>query len=70
MSPSAWIHLGWLGRRLPGGREQLWHNGGTGGFCSFAGLEPARGVAVLALSNTARMMDGPAFELLTALGED
>ncbi|MCY1139691.1 serine hydrolase [Actinoplanes sp. Pm04-4] len=70
INPYAWVHLGWMGRRLPGGREQLWHNGGTGGFCSFAGLEPARGVAVLALSNTARMMDGPALELLTAMGED
>jgi len=70
INPYAWVHLGWMGRRLPGGREQLWHNGGTGGFCSFAGLEPARGVAVVALTNTARQMDRPALELLTAMGED
>ncbi|WP_164842614.1 serine hydrolase domain-containing protein [Actinoplanes solisilvae] len=61
--------IGWMERQLPGGRSQLWHNGATGGSCAFAGLEPGRGVAVVALSNTMRLMDKPAVDLLTTLGE-
>jgi CubicO group peptidase (beta-lactamase class C family) len=67
--PFSSARLGWMERRLPGDRSQLWHNGATGGSCAFAGLEPGRGVAVVALSNTMRLMDKPALELLTTLGK-
>jgi len=41
------IGLGWsiLG-------DIAWHDGGTGGFCSFAGYDPKTRVGVVALSNT------------------
>ncbi|WP_371501675.1 beta-lactamase family protein [Kitasatospora sp. NBC_00374] len=66
----AWIHLGWLGQRLhpqQGGHLQLWHNGATGGFTSFAGFDPERKVAVAVLSNTQRSLDAAGFELLRTL---
>lgn len=43
-----------------------WHNGGTGGFRSFVGLDRAGGVGVAVLSATARGVDGPGFALLAA----
>jgi CubicO group peptidase (beta-lactamase class C family) len=69
-SPFTWIHLGWMGRRLhrrQGGHLQIWHNGGTGGFTSFAAFDPEKKVAVAALSNTQRSVDSEAFALLQAL---
>ncbi|GIF02760.1 serine hydrolase domain-containing protein [Actinoplanes siamensis] len=68
-NPFLSVHLGWMSRRLTGGRRQYFHNGGTGGFTSFAGFDPAAGVGVVALSSTARSVDGPAVELLTELSE-
>ncbi|MBZ0251149.1 MAG: beta-lactamase family protein [Burkholderiales bacterium] len=48
--------LGWVIR--PGGKGRiLWHNGGTGGFRSFAGFHEASGLAVVVLSNTAASVD-------------
>jgi CubicO group peptidase (beta-lactamase class C family) len=70
INPFAWVHLGWMGRRLhaeQGGHLQLWHNGGTGGFSSFVGFDPEKSVAVVALSSTQRTVDGPASELLRSL---
>jgi CubicO group peptidase (beta-lactamase class C family) len=70
INPFAWVHLGWMGRRLhprQGGQLQLWHNGGTGGFCSFVGFDPEGQVGVVVLSNTQRSVDGPATDLLRAL---
>ena len=70
MNPFAWIHLGWMGRRLhakQGGHLQLWHNGGTGGFTSYVGFDPEKSVAVVALSSTQRSVDGPASDLLATL---
>jgi len=46
------VGLAWL--ILPGGREWLLHDGGTGGFRSFAAVEPASGNAVVVLGNRAR----------------
>lgn len=73
INPFAWAHLGWMGRRLhprQGGHLQIWHNGGTGGFCSFAGFDPERKVAVVVLSNTQRSVDREASDLLRALQSD
>ncbi|MFB7179464.1 serine hydrolase domain-containing protein [Streptomyces sp. NPDC056257] len=65
-----WVHLGWMAHRLhprQGGHLQIWHNGGTGGFSSFVGFDPETRVAVIALGNTRRPVDGPAFDLLRTL---
>lgn len=42
--------LGWHVQKQ-GDREVLWHNGGTGGYRSFIGIEPARQTAVVVLCN-------------------
>ncbi len=46
------------------GRQAWWHNGGTGGFRSFLGFEPARRSGVLILSNTAQGVDDLGWHLL------
>ncbi|WP_405533376.1 beta-lactamase family protein [Streptomyces avidinii] len=69
-SPFAWVHLGWMAHRLharQGGHLQIWHNGGTGGFSSFVGFDPEKQLAVIALGNTQRPVDRPAFDLLRTL---
>ncbi|MER6443851.1 serine hydrolase domain-containing protein [Streptomyces venezuelae] len=68
--PFAWVHLGWMAHRLhprQGGHLQIWHNGGTGGFSSFVGFDPEKRLAVIALGNTRRSVDGPALALLRTL---
>ncbi|GIN02377.1 hypothetical protein Pve01_40350 [Planomonospora venezuelensis] len=70
ITPFSWIHLGWMGQRLharQGGHLQIWHNGATGGFSSFTGFDPEKGVGVVVLSNTQRPVDRPAFDLLGSL---
>lgn len=60
--------LGWMRSPLPRtDRRMLWHNGGTGGAFSFVGLEPDAGVAVVALTNTARSVDGLGMSALARL---
>ncbi|MFF4445065.1 serine hydrolase domain-containing protein [Streptomyces sp. NPDC001502] len=69
-SSFAWVHLGWMAHRLhprQGAHLQIWHNGGTGGFSSFVGFDPEKRLAVIALGNTRRPVDGPAFDLLRTL---
>jgi serine-type D-Ala-D-Ala carboxypeptidase/endopeptidase len=62
------VGLGWLIAHPPGGAGPvLWHNGGTSGFRSFAGLTKERGAAVVVLSNTARSVDRLGLRLLEAL---
>ncbi|HEX7898155.1 MAG TPA: serine hydrolase domain-containing protein [Planctomycetota bacterium] len=48
-----WVALGWHVSPLPGGRPMVWHNGGTGGYRSFAGFVKESRTAVVVLSNTA-----------------
>ncbi|MGW4476691.1 serine hydrolase domain-containing protein [Nonomuraea sp. NPDC004354] len=70
ISPFSWVHLGWMGQRLharQGAHLQIWHSGMTGGFSSFVGFDPEKGVGVAVLSNTRRSVDRPAFELLRTL---
>lgn len=70
VNPFLSVRLGWMAlRRHPkqGGHLQIYHNGGTGGFSSFAGWDPEKKVGVVVLSDTQRMVDNPAFELLTEL---
>lgn len=45
------IALGWH-VYTTGGKEIIWHNGGTGGYRSFMGFDPKSGVGVVLLSNT------------------
>ena len=52
------VGLGWTRWPLLGTEhELLFHNGGTGGFRSFAGFAPATDTAVVVLSNSARSVD-------------
>ncbi len=44
------IGLGWLIYSTDG-RDIVWHNGGTGGFRSFAGYDPEKRIGVVLLSN-------------------
>ena len=58
--------LGWL---AVGDGPALWHNGGTGGFASFAAIDPERRVAVIVLANSAdRAVDRLGMDLLKAVG--
>jgi CubicO group peptidase (beta-lactamase class C family) len=61
------IGLGWLRVPLRRDHVMLWHNGGTGGFRSFAGFVPTAGVGVVALANDLRSVDRVGAGLLTAL---
>jgi len=59
------VGLGWTRPPLPGTEhELLFHNGGTGGFRSFAGFVPATHTAVVVLSNCARSVDALGFRIL------
>jgi CubicO group peptidase (beta-lactamase class C family) len=52
--PAGFLHmaLGWVVSRLgDGDLPVLWHNGGTGGYRSFAGFVRERGAGVVVLSN-------------------
>jgi CubicO group peptidase (beta-lactamase class C family) len=46
------------------GRPITWHNGGTGGFRSWLGLDRSTGTGVAVLSATAASVDRPGFTLL------
>jgi CubicO group peptidase (beta-lactamase class C family) len=50
--PGLEIALGWHVTTSPGGKEIIWHNGGTGGYRSWVGYDPKARVGVVALSNT------------------
>lgn len=50
-TPNLDIALGWH-ILTQGGREFVWHNGGTGGYSSFAGFCPQTGVGVVVLANS------------------
>jgi D-alanyl-D-alanine-carboxypeptidase/D-alanyl-D-alanine-endopeptidase len=56
------IGLGWLIYSTDG-REIAWHNGGTGGFRSFAGYDPKERIGVVVVSN-AGGVDDIGFHLL------
>ena len=46
------IGLNWLSIHPPGGDTIVWHNGGTGGYRTFIGLQPSRKRAVVVMTNT------------------
>lgn len=49
-TPNLQIALGWHVLTTNGG-SIVWHNGGTGGYRSFIGFDPKRGIGAVALSN-------------------
>ena len=62
-TPNMRIALGWHVREVNGQRI-VWHNGGTGGFRTFLGFNPATGANVVVLSNTAQGVDDIGFHTL------
>jgi len=58
------IGLGWHVREGAGGARIVWHNGGTGGYHSWAGYDPARRVGVVVLTNSAENIDDIGLHLL------
>jgi CubicO group peptidase (beta-lactamase class C family) len=62
-SPAMRIGLGWhiLQRS---GLQIVWHNGGTGGYRSFAGFDPQRQIGVVVLANSTIGVDDIGFHLL------
>ena len=62
------IGAGWLtGPMLR--RTVTWHNGGTGGFRSFVGIDRDHGVGVALVSASTRSVDGAAARLLAEAGD-
>ena len=60
---AAWITLDRHGRQV------TWHNGGTGGFRSWIGVDRAAGTGVVVLAATARTVDRLGMTMLTELTE-
>ena len=63
-APALAIALGWLIATTPAGNEVVWHNGGTGGYRTFIGFEPKKGVGVVVLTNISTSSDDLAREIL------
>lgn len=63
--PKLTIGLGWM--RLDKPHRLWWHNGGTGGYRSFAGFRPERRDAVVVLSNQSRSVDLLGLRVLKSL---
>ena len=62
------IGAGWLtGPMLR--RTVTWHNGGTGGFRSFVGIDREHGVGVALVSASTRSVDGAGARLLAEAGD-
>ena len=59
------VALGWHTRSGPDA-EVVWHNGGTGGYRSFVGFDPAAQRGVVVLTNEDLGMDDVGFHLLDA----
>ncbi len=59
------IGLGWIISPVDGD-SIIWHNGGTGGYHSFAGFDPDRGVGVVVLSNSVDSIDDIGLHLINS----
>jgi CubicO group peptidase (beta-lactamase class C family) len=62
-SPAMRIGLGWHLLQRPD-HQIVWHNGGTGGYRSFAGFDPVRKLGVVVLGNSTVGVDDIGFHLL------
>ncbi|RYZ00636.1 MAG: serine hydrolase [Alphaproteobacteria bacterium] len=58
------IGLNWITQDMPGGAKIVWHNGGTGGYGTYMGLDQKRGVGVVLLANTSGVPQDIAMHLL------
>ncbi|WP_395401922.1 serine hydrolase domain-containing protein [Arthrobacter sp. UC242_113] len=65
--PAARIGAGWMTLDVKG-RAVTWHNGGTGGFRSWVGLDRKAGTGVVLLTATAAPVDHHGFRLLAEAG--
>lgn len=63
--PKLTVGLGWM--RVDKPHRLWWHNGGTGGYRSFAGFRPDRHDAAVVLSNQSRSVDLIALRVLRSL---
>lgn len=63
-SPAMQIGLAWNRIHTPSGRTVVWHNGGTGGYRSFAGYDEASGLGVVVLTNSSQSVDEIGVHLL------
>ncbi len=61
--PNMRIALGWHVREV-GGKTIVWHNGGTGGFRTFFGFDPASGAHAMVWSNTSSSVDDLGLHLI------
>ena len=61
--PTLNMGLGWHIRSTPDG-QIVWHNGGTGGYRSFIGFDPARERGVVVLTNASSSSDDIGFHLI------
>lgn len=68
-TPEERIGYGWFTTSF-GERQVTWHNGGTGGFRSFAGFDRKAGRGVVVLGNTDADVDAVALRLLGADSSD
>jgi serine-type D-Ala-D-Ala carboxypeptidase/endopeptidase len=60
--------MNWIHTPSHHGKQPLiWHNGGTGGFCSFLGFTEDGRFGVLALSNSTADVDDLAMDILNEL---
>lgn len=66
--PAVRIGAAWMTLRVKG-RDITWHNGATGGFRAWAGLDRQAGTGVVLLSATAVTVDRLGFRLLRELTE-
>ena len=57
------VGLGWHSLSRPAATI-VWHNGGTGGYRSYTGFDPARRIGVVVLSNVNRSVDDIGVHLL------
>lgn len=65
MSEASQVGFAWITTRRHGD-EIVWHNGGTGGFRTFAGFSKLSGRAVVLLANSAHEQDDLAMHLLNS----
>lgn len=66
--PAVRIGAAWIALESKG-RTVTWHNGGTGGFRAWMGLDREAGMGVVVLSATAASVDRYGFDLLSGLSE-
>ena len=65
MSGNMDIGLNWI-IMTAGDDKLIWHNGGTGGYHSFAGFDPNRGVGAVVLSNSSHDIDDIGLHLINS----